>query len=458
MLLAGSTFFRLSLLPAVAVALFWAVGANAVNQLYTGQWVAESFGNDKVESTMTTLPLASQHWSVFAMPQGVQCNPYNPICKFASTPVQTKAYTSMTANGAISTLIPCYPVSNYATARPAKGATAATANGARALPLYRNPAFFTTSGAPATTSCTAYTRTTFTSNGATGSPGYETILSYAAPFDSSARGYVALGKPVSGVGMANATAFGAGKAFTIPAASANASGNHQGMHRTTQGEFNNIFPYIYSYTYATFRNQAGSFAAGGGPGAFSLPYKKGGATVAKVAVKAGPNQFGGVMKLLGKLHTKVCYYRNGGCSLGGIDWRYDAIGAAAFTSGGVVTAGYTATYSAYYYHTALKTHELVLGKGERFPWTTGTATVTATGRGPHKTLEQRKGFDNRTAGGSGTIQLVSPVLTHWLQPSANFDTGGIGVLRFSFAPEPRAWLALASGLAVLAVLYRARRH
>ena len=99
-----------------------------------------------------------------------------------------------------------------------------------------------------------------------------------------------------------------------------------------------------------------------------------------------------------------------------------------------------------------------MAKGERFPWTTGTASVTATGRGPHKTLEVRKGFDLRTAGGGGTIQLVTPVLTHWLQPSANFETGGIGVLSFTFAPEPRVWLALASGLSMLAVLYRARRR
>ena len=453
-----SSILRSLVVLTVTASVFAAVSAHAVNQLYTGQWVAESFGNDLVESTMTTLPLASQHWSVFAMPQGVQCNPYNPLCKFASTPVQSKATTSMTPNGGTNTNIPCHPVSNYGTARPAKGATASTANGARALPLYRNPAFFTTGGSPATTSCTAYTRTTFTVNGSTGTPGYETILSYAAPFDSSARGYVALGKPVSGMGMANATAFGAAKAFSIPAASTNAVGNHQGMHRTTLGEFNNIFPYIYSYTYATFRNQAGNFAAGGGPGNFSLPYKVGTAQVAKVTVTAGPSKFGGVMKLLGKLHTKVCYYRNGGCSLGGINWRYDAIGAAASTSGGVVTAGYTATYSAVYYHTAAMTQETVMAKGERFPWTTGTASVTATGRGPHKTLEVRKGFDLRTAGGGGTIQLVTPVLTHWLQPSANFETGGIGVLSFTFAPEPRVWLALASGLSMLAVLYRARRR
>ena len=453
---------------AFAASLLGAFPAQAVNQLYTGQWIADSFGNDLVNPTATALN--SQHWAAYAIPQGVQCNPYNPLCKFASTPIGSKATTSMapgtTANGAYGTVtntnIPCYPVSNYATARPAKGMTVATGNGGRGLPLYRNPAFFTTSGAPFTGSCTAYTRTTFTTtiNGSTvtGSPGFETIFSYAPPFDSSARGYVALGNPVSGIGMVDATGFGVGKNFALPAASANASGNHQGMHRTTQGEFNNIFPYIYSYTYATFRNDAGNFAAGGGPGAFNVPYSVLGAQVAHTAVQAGPNKFGGVMKLLGKVSTKVCYYRSGGCSLGQMNWRYDAIGAPAYTSGGVVTQGYTATYSAQYYHTVLMTTSTIMAVGSRFPWTTGTATVTAVGRGPNKTVEQRKGFDSRTVNGSGTLQLVTPVLTRWLQPAAQFETGGVGVLRFTFAPEPRAWMALVSGLSVLAVLYRARRH
>ena len=466
---------------AFAAGLLAALPAQAVNQLYTGKWSADSFGNDLATPNATALN--SQHWVAYGIPQGVQCNPYNPLCKIASTPQPTKATTTMstTANGAfgtttnggvvVNTNIPCYPTSNYGTARPAKGKTLTTGGaflatvtpngrGPRVLPLYRNPAFFTTSGAPAVTSCTAYTRTTFTTtiNGSTvtGSPGYETIFSYAPPFDSSARGYVALGNPVSGMGVVNATAFAPGAAFTIAQAGVNPAG--PGMHRTTQGEFNNIFPYIYSYTYATFRNDAGNFAAGGGPGAFNVPYSVLGAQVAHTAVKAGPNKFGGVMKLLGKVSTKVCYYRSGGCSLGQMNWRYDAIGAPAYTSGGVVTQGYTATYSAQYYHTVLMTTSTIMAVGSRFPWTTGTATVTAVGRGPNKTVEQRKGFDSRTVNGSGTLQLVTPVLTRWLQPAAQFETGGVGVLRFTFAPEPRAWMALVSGLSVLAVLYRARRH
>ncbi|NRA08573.1 MAG: hypothetical protein HRU02_10470 [Myxococcales bacterium] len=462
---------------AFAAGLLTAFPAQAINQLYTGQWSADSFGNDIATPNATALN--SQHFAVYGIPQGVQCNPYNPLCKIASTPIGSKATTTMsttinggfptTGNGlpVVNTNIPCYPVSNYGTARPAKGKTLttmgafeSTGNGRRGLPLYRNPAFFTTSGAPNLYSCTAYTRTTFitTTNGGTvtGSPGYETIFTYAAPFDSTYRGTVALGKPVSGMGVVNATAFAPGAAFTIAQAGVNPAG--PGMHRTTQGEFNNIFPYIYSYTYATFRNDVGSFAGDGGPGNFNVPYKVLGVTVASVNVNAGPNKFGGVMKLLGKLTTKVCYYRSGGCSLGRMDWRYDAIGAAAYTSGGVVTAGYTATYDAQYYHTLLMTTSTIMAIGSRFPWTTGTATVTAVGRGPNKTIEERKGFDNRTGGGSGTLQLVSPILTRWLQPAAQFETGGIGILRFTFAPEPRVWMALVSGLSVLAVLYRARRH
>jgi hypothetical protein len=302
-------------------------------------------------------------------------------------------------------------------------------------PRYRNPGFFTPGGAPNTTSCTAYT----TVSG-----------SYATAFlttNSTKRGYVMKGAPLTGGGAAATTGGGSKFAFKLPAGD---------LARTTIGEFNNIPPYLYSYTYATLSNDAGAFAAGSGPGDFSIPYKQGGATVARVIVKEGPNQFGGVMKLLGQLTTKVCYFRNGGCSLGGNDWRYDAVGAKAYTSGGVVTGGYIATYSAMYYHTALMQQSTVLASGGRFSWTTGSVTLTATGRGPHKTVERRKGFDARTAGGAGKIQLVTPIITRWTQPAAAWETGGIGILKLEFAPEPGAWAMLAGGLSLLVVLFRAR--
>jgi hypothetical protein len=224
-----------------------------------------------------------------------------------------------------------------------------------------------------------------------------------------------------------------------------------GLRRTTSGEFNKIPFYGYTYTYATLRNDAGSFFGGGGPGAFELKYLQ-----ARVAVKAGPNQFGGVMRLLGQLTTKVCYFRNGGCSLGGNNWRYDAVGASAYTAAGMVTKGYVALYTAMYYHTVLMQQSTVMVRGYRFPWTTGSLTVSGLDA-PHITVERRKGYDNRTALGMGTIQLVTPVLTRWTQPAFDQFTGGIGVLRLRFVPEPGKWALLLAGLSLLGVLYRARR-
>jgi hypothetical protein len=111
----------------------------------------------------------------------------------------------------------------------------------------------------------------------------------------------------------------------------------------------------------------------------------------------------------------------------------------------------------YYYHTALMQASEILVEGSRFPWATGALTLTATGRGPHKTVLYTQGFDNRTAtSGKGTIQLVTPVLTRWLQPTANYETGGIGILRIRFVPEPQTWAMLFAGVSLLGVGYRMR--
>ena len=94
--------------------------------------------------------------------------------------------------------------------------------------------------------------------------------------------------------------------------------------------------------------------------------------------------------------------------------------------------------------------------GSRFPWTTGSVTVTAVARGPHKTVHYAHGYDNRTpTGGSGTIQLVSPLLTRFFGYT-DYETGGIGVLRIKFIPEPQAWTTLIAGVALLVVGYRLR--
>jgi hypothetical protein len=230
------------------------------------------------------------------------------------------------------------------------------------------------------------------------------------------------------------------------------------------GEFGALYPYVYSYTYATLRNDAGVFGPGKGPGSFDIQYKQGLNVVASINVKQGAAKFGGTMKMLGQLTTKNCYYRAGGCSLTYQNWRYDAIGAAAYTSGGMVTRGYSValcrTWGGEWGDCPFNCGGGCTSprmEGSRFPWTTGSVTVTAVGRGPHDTVHYAMGYDNRTpTSGKGTIQLVSPTMTRWLLPGASWETAGIAILRIRFVPEPRAWLLLAAGVSALAVAYRWR--
>jgi hypothetical protein len=418
-----------ALLAALAVA----ATSQAANQQYEGSLVIESFGFDGALGVP---------FSVFGMPQGVQCNPAQPRCSFSSTPVST---TMMGAKVFAPLGNVCVPITYFGVAtRPAKGGTPATPPAANVH--YRFPGFFTPGGAPNATSCSATTTV-----------GMGTTTMFLTT-NSTKRGPVMKGAPLTGEQIVTLSGTGpAGfllkAAPTLPAKTPGPTGF--GLRRTTSGEFNNIFPYVYSYTYATLRNDAGYFFAGSGLGAFNKKYVQGGNTLAKVTVKAGGNQFGGVMRLLGQLTTKVCYFRNGGCSLGGNNWRYDAVGASAYKVGGNVTKGYPALYTAMYYHTVLMQASTVMVRGYRFPWTTGSVTVSGLDT-PHITIEKRKGYDNRTPAGKGTIQLVTPVLTRWTQPCCDQFTGGVGVLRLRFVPEPGKWMLLLAGLSLLGVLYRRR--
>jgi hypothetical protein len=49
------------------------------------------------------------------------------------------------------------------------------------------------------------------------------------------------------------------------------------------------------------------------------------------------------------------------------------------------------------------------------------------------------------------------VLTRWLQPAYNSETGGIGILKIKFVPEPQTWAMLVAGVSLLAVGYRRGR-
>jgi len=351
-------------------------------RLFEGAWTVKAFGNECRDATDPTPgpycgggASESEVYSAFGIPQGIQCNPSQPRCPFQSTPTDG-AGNFAPLGGAIVAAKYCAPWVNWrglgTTARPAKGgtyqsATSAMKGGGKVPPLYRNPAFFTSGGQPNTTSCAA------TSTGAT--PG--------------GKGRGQAGQPITGLWVATTTGTQRGGFYFGAAPKSGAAGIRVSGQR---GEFGAIYPYVYSYTYATFRNNQGFFGPGYGPGDFTLTNKQDG-TVAKMKVTEGPAKFGGTMTMLGSLTTKVCYYRKGGCSLGENNWRYDAIGAYVPTSGGVIiiTASQLVTYKAYYYHTALMDTSTIDVEGSRLPWTTGSVTVTARERGPHKTVHYERG-------------------------------------------------------------------
>jgi hypothetical protein len=426
--------FTRSLITASAFLLSASV-AQAGSQLFEASWSVKAFGNELTGGTG-----ASAVYSAWAIPQGIQCNDQWPRCPFQSTP--TDGAGNFGVQGG--TFVPatyCAPWANWqglgTTMRPAKGQTALDAKGRPIPPLYRNPGFFTAStpsAQPNRTYCNG------TSTDGAGGPGK-----------------VMLGNPVAGTWSASTTGSGG---FNI----APAPTHHRAGIRTTGqiGDFQNIYPYIYSYTYATFRNDAGAFGPGKGPGNFTLTYTMGTVNLATIRVKQGKAKFGGTMRMLGALTTNACYFRQGDCVIARApNGRYEAIGAAAYTSGGVVTQGYLATYSycvgGNWTDCWFGPGTLLHAVGARFPWTTGSVTLRATGRGPHKTVHYAKGYDNRTpTSGRGTIQLVSPTFTRWLQPAVNFETGGIGIFRIKFVPEPRAWAMLIAGVSCLGVLHRWR--
>jgi hypothetical protein len=412
-----------------------AATAQAGNQLFEGSWSVKAFGNECRDATDPTPgPYCGKGYSesdiygAFGIPQQIQCNADQPRCPFDSTPTDGDGVFNPLGGSQAAALF-CAPWTDWrgngTSERPAKGETYFTTGmkGAKIPPLYRNPVFFTAGGQPGTTLCSSNTRSPL-----------------------GGKGLAQAGVPITGTWGATTTA---GGAFNFDAAPANGGVRVTGA----VGEFAAIYPYVYSYTYANLKNQTGVFGPGNGPGDFSLARKNDG-----IYMKQGAAKFGGTMTMLGAYTTKVCYYRNGGCSLGVQDWRYDAIGTSAvYSTGGVVTAGYVVTYVAHYYHTALMQVSTINVYGSRFPWATGSITLTATGRGPHKTVHYTKGSDNRTAtSGKGTIQMVTPVITRWLQPAVNFETGGVGILRIKFVPEPQTWAMLFAGVSLLGVGYRMR--
>jgi hypothetical protein len=222
------------------------------------------------------------------------------------------------------------------------------------------------------------------------------------------------------------------------------------------------YPFDFEIEYADLRNGSGAFSDVGGPSSFTVSRSLSG--VAKIRVKAGANQFGGTMRLLGEYRTNRGVLR-ASTSVGATPWNLQYIGAGAKTMTGKVTAGLT--YKTRIDRTYHYRNKNKFGYSPRyvtasvFPWTTGTVEVTALS-GPQETVLKRTGYDNRTPMGSGAIQMVSPALTRWRNPLfddppfvGDYHTGSIGVMKIVFIPEPEAGLMVVAGIFALVFLYRA---
>ncbi|MDH3519482.1 MAG: hypothetical protein OEM49_03420 [Myxococcales bacterium] len=220
--------------------------------------------------------------------------------------------------------------------------------------------------------------------------------------------------------------------------------------------------YLQSNTYATFVNAAGSFFAGGGPGAVT---KTGmGQRAGTWIIQPGPNTFGGAMGLLGRFGAVRKYVVPGiaGTYTGAGSWNMVVALGRCFecTPTAYDKQGKTTNWlnphdieNRYYNNINGKTSTLTV-RGSGTPWTTGSVTVYATG--VYTTILHRAGYDTATPSGMRNLQLVTPALTHWIGPGFQTHTGHIGILTLQ-VPEPGRVALLAAGIGALALLYRASR-
>jgi len=229
---------------------------------------------------------------------------------------------------------------------------------------------------------------------------------------------------------------------------------------TATGIFPPYYPYLYSKTYATFANAAGTFFAGGGP-AFGLGTKTHtgtSQTVGSWVIHEGDRGFGGTLGLLGRLGAKAKYVVTGkvGTYEGTGSWNMiRALGRPRSSTVYSYTPQGTNWFNPHrvtntYVNNVNGNQSTVLVLGSGTPWTTGSVTVYAV-VGVFPTILQRAGDDTVTPGGLRNLQLVTPALTHWIGPGFQGHTGHIGILEFQLVPEPGSLGLLILGLGALVV-------
>ena len=268
---------------------------------------------------------------------------------------------------------------------------------------------------------------------------------------------VAAGDPLTGSGAAATSGSTSTtrtpmnpRAFTLPASD---------LSKVKSGASFELYGvYRWEVHFADLRNATGMFAKSGGDGSFALQRGPVGNPHRRVNQTAGSNQFGGVMRMLGFYGDNEGYYFDPGNVTSVFifsDWLFEYVGGGSLYSSMGELYGSPARATHYGYTRDSGSPVTSIVYAEFFKWTTGMVTVEAN-QGTFPTHQVRTGYDNRTAMGSGVIQMVSPMLTHWVG-SGESSTAEIGVLRLTFAPEPSEWMMLAGGVSLLGLIFFGRR-
>jgi len=232
------------------------------------------------------------------------------------------------------------------------------------------------------------------------------------------------------------------------------------LRATAMGSLPQYTPYDYVSTYATNAHnyhRRGGFGPGFGPGKRTITFLGNDGPGARVTISPGAHQFGGTMRILGAMGAKRTHiYRNK---------KFIGTGFASFGVLGdectltCYVTGAQSNFQSLRYQTAMGKATTADITTLGLPWTTGMVSITATD-GPFPTLFRRTGYDNRTAMGLGTIQLVAPQLTQWKFPNRSepWDrhTGVIGILRIKFIPEPSGMAMFVAGAVLIRLFYRLR--
>jgi hypothetical protein len=221
-------------------------------------------------------------------------------------------------------------------------------------------------------------------------------------------------------------------------------------------------PYIWSKVYIDLKNDRAVFCENCGVGRYSsnagFKFTEFGG-YGGMSVIPGEHKFGGTMRLLGTVYDLEGFKSEFDTYVAKYEWLFQYMGGGGSASNSAIQGpGQAVGYNPYIGRFGGFTGTTTV-RAYVLSWTTGTATVTATG-GPYVTVLARAGFDNRTGHGRGDIQMVSPMLTRWIYKGGTkaYFTAGIGIMQLRVAPEPHEWMLLGAGLSMLGLLYRANRR